>query len=228
MITGKTVGIVANGPSGSGQGPAIDGCDFVVRMKNWETYGPINAGQKISALLAFNAPWADITKEMEASKDWELWCPYPTFDVNLVPPKMNSPETCVDWRWVLKAADGRVIRTISRGASSDITNRIRSLSQVPNVFTTAGAAAIAMAIERSPGQLHLWGFDRVDDSAGNPHNDWAQVALTPQMAKRNTMHDFVAEKKMICELVDNKSWCGKPVAFPVIWHGRPTIPGVAQ
>ena len=228
MIAGKTIGIVGNGPSGRGQGPAIDGCDFVVRMKNWKKYGPIDSGQKVSALLAFNKPWADITEEMESSRDWELWCPYPTFRVNVAPAKMNSPETCVDWVWLLEAADGRVVRTISRQAATDILNYIRSLSAIPGVYTTAGIAAIAMAVERSPGQLHLWGFDRVDDSVGNPNNDWGQVALTAQTAAKNTMHDFVAEKKMLVELVDRKSWCGKPVEFPVIWHGRPPIPGVSQ
>jgi hypothetical protein len=220
MITGKTVAVVGNGPSGNGQGPAIDGCDFVVRMKNWRTCGPVNAGQKLSALVGFNSQWTDIPKELEIRRDWELWCPYPTFEI-VLDPQFKTPETCVDWRWVLQIADGRIIRTISRSASAEMVNYMRSLSSIPGVFTTAGAAAIAMAIERFPGQLHLWGFDRVDDTAGNPHNDWGQVALTAQIAKKNTMHDFVAEKKMISELVDKVSWCGKPINFPVIWHGRP-------
>ena len=127
--------------------------------------------------------------------------------------------------WVRKMSSGRILRFIRGTTCGELNDYLRSISTSPKkrIVTTAGLASIAMAIEYSPKELHLWGYDRTDDIPGKSANSWARMRLSPIMAARNTVHDFKAEKHVISKLVDKGIWCERPIGFKTFWHGRPQV-----
>lgn len=220
-LTGKRVAVVANGPSGTDQGAEIDACDFVVRQNSWITEGPKNAGRKASALCGYfggtfkvnDSPGLEIPEWLASDRSWELWCHISAPNYR---PRPNDRDVG-DWEWVLRTADGRAIRLLRDQSTVGMIGRLKAMN--PHVISASlGLACLAMAVELEPSELHLWGYDAT--AFGLPSYDWGQR----QCLEPCKCHDFVAEKRLIAELVDRRFWLEHPVNFPTIWHSRPELP----
>ena len=67
MLREKTVAIVGNGPSGNNRGDVIDSMDFVVRVNMWRRTGPVNSGEKISAIAGYRRRTVDLPPTIDSN-----------------------------------------------------------------------------------------------------------------------------------------------------------------
>ncbi|MEN6550026.1 MAG: hypothetical protein ABFE07_28625 [Armatimonadia bacterium] len=213
----RRVALVGNGPSGSGQGSDIDACDCVVRQSAWLSQGPAGAGVKVSAICGFNAN-TEIPEHLWARHDWELWTNVP-LDCFQSEPNAQDPG---DWRWLLRTADGRAIRTPRLGVIRETAAYLRQASVYRHnpPYVDLGLACLAMALDLGAARIDLWGYDRTGN--GSHGDDWAKQRY--RLVRDRVHHDYRARAIMIAELVDRHTWCGNPVKCETVWHCRPEIP----
>lgn len=221
FLSGKSVAIVGNGPSGNNQGQEIDACDFVVRQKRWLTQGPVNAGSKVSAVCAFDDQ-LEMTTEMESSRDWEIWCNIPARCFQAEPTEKDP----ASWKWLLCTAAGRGIRLLRMDSLGAMTKSIKEIDpsweHIPHV--TLGTCCLSMAIDMQPKEIHIWGYDRT--GYGRTNDDWAQQKF--DLPQDMLYHNHLAEKILISKLADEGTWCGKPCESKLFWHGRPRLLGESK
>ena len=230
-LLGKVVGIVGNGPSATGRGSEIDACDFVIRQNAWVTEAALNAGNKVSALVGFfgeknkahpahmtGSPGVEVPPWLAERRDWELWSHIPGECFRAAPTR----EAVGDWKWLLNTADGRAIRMFRLAPFNRLFDYLHAHNPSAK-YPSLGLTCIGMVVDLNPSAVHLWGYDSV--GYGYPGYDLAQKQ---NQRDAKEFHNYVTEKQLIAELVDKKTWCGKPVNFDTTWHHRPNIPGVFQ
>lgn len=201
-----SVGVVALGPSGNNQGEVIDSCDFVVRMFQHASKGPINAGHKINALAGYY-PNFELTQELVLNKVWDFWFAMPLY---------RRAHDCSQVAFIASAAkQERDIIFPSTRSVVAVEKALRQCSKRDCLST--GLITVIMALDMRPGELHIWGFDRCGNN-DLPQNNYAghKEGIVDSGA-----HDWAFEKKILAELEDRKAWLGSSCITRLVWHGRP-------
>jgi len=220
-LAGRTVALVGNGPSATDQGQFIDACDFVVRQARWLTQGSKNTGAKVSAICGYNNN-TEIPAYVQRLRDWELWCNVPA-ESFLSEPTLSAP---FDWNWLLRSADGRIIRLAREELVHTLTAHLRNISlyQKNQPYIDLGLACIMMALDRGADRIHLWGYDRT--GYGKKNDDWGQEKFN--LINDQLHHDYRARAVILADLVDKHLWVGEELDLKeVVWHGRPQMPELA-
>ena len=210
--------VVGNGQSPLGHGSLIDGHDFVIRQNSWWlTHPPPIAGRKINAwcwnLAGYLLGHTDPGKKDKPIKvkppkgPYAVWCTWAYG---------NAKRTARAYALVNKVLGKRQIVPLNRKLDARLAaNLRRAIGARKKVVPTTGIRAVAGAMAKNPELLTLIGFDATLpkrpgwNDKGNP---WK---------KTWGMHSFVAEKRLLAELVDGKVWLGKPTQTKVLWYGRP-------
>jgi hypothetical protein len=206
------IALIGNGPSGNGQGQAIDACDVVVRMKRWVTEGPMQAGFKTTALAGYDER-VELPPEVLNDYSWELWVPIPPQAVRMRPCGVDI----ADLRWIMWAGWGRPVRWLEDEHFRPLLNYLhgpaRTWPQEKTAFVSIGLCVLAIAMALKPDEIHLWGYDR--DMGGGLGDHFAKRAWEANL--ETITHDWAAEKNIISELTQNK-WLGEPTAVKGVWH----------
>lgn len=183
--------VVGNGPSGKGLGRIIDACDFVVRIKEYWTFGAEDTGAQIDA-------WAWYGQSKDTHRPYcEHWV------TQSIPEFRRREEIHHD-------GFARLEQIVSGGLRLWFIehSRVMELEQHLDAFASTGLRAIAMALARCPDELLITGFDAM----ANDDPD----ARGPQ---RPPCHDMRKEKQLLFEL-DQGQWLGKLCKTRVTWLGR--------
>lgn len=214
--------VVGNGDSPRGHGDFIDCHDVIIRVNGWwRTHPPPIAGRKITHWSWNTALYLVGLKEAgEKNKV-----------VKQMPPESGDGRKyalCAEnfrggrkhirnAKTALGKLGKRPLLFMDKNADSRLARKLKALSGRKQMPTT-GMRALHRAVLMEPHHLTIIGFDATLpnrpgwNDRGNP---WR---------KNWNCHDFVAEKKVIAELVDGKVWLGQPVNFSVDWVGRPELP----
>lgn len=209
--------VVGNGQSPKGHGDLIDRHDFVVRMNGWWLAHPkAIAGRKISA-WCWNCAGYLLGHTDPGKKDKP---------VTVKPPKVPY-QVWYTWHYgnaarraraaaLIKEVIGkRRIVPLDRGLDRRVTAAMKKYADKKRTVPTTGLRAIGQALKLNPSELTLIGMDAT--LPGLP--GWNDEGLP--WTKHWSMHSFIAEKKLLVELVDGKTWLGNPVSCKIDWVGRP-------
>jgi hypothetical protein len=224
--------IVGNGPSAAGQGPEIDGHDFVVRCGAFACAGAARAGSRLDAWAWFGCP-------LEIAR---LGGRVPEGDYQVWNTKALDQWGCSDWvnpRELIARAAGRPVRWATE---SLLAEEVRCCGAEPSTGFTAVDMAIRMV---GAPEVSLYGFDattpeapgwgdaatfdllaarrgarlRADDDI-RPSNLGRELQdLGPIWEWRPGVHDFAREKALLAELRDNGLWLGQPCPVRLVWPG---------
>lgn len=206
--------VVGNGQSPLGHGDMIDCHDLVMRMNCWwRTHPPPVAGRKITHWGWNSALYLVGLKEKREKNKVCHDMPKGKFII------------CVEaWRGgrkhitnakIASAKLGRLkIAHMNKNYDSRLTKKLSRLAK-RRVVPSTGIRALSRVVAMKPEHLTIIGFDATLpkrpgwNDRGNP---WR---------KNWSCHDYVAEKRLMIQLVDGKRWVDGPIEFTIEWYGRP-------
>lgn len=215
--------VVGNGQSPKGHGDLIDCHDVVIRVNGWWlTHPPPIAGRKCTH-WSWNTALYLVGLREAGEKNKPLKSKMPRKNPDGTRPVLCAENHRGHNRHVRNARIAAAalglrnkVRFMDKNADSRLQKKLRGLAGGKAVPST-GLRALHRAVLMQPHHLTVIGFDAtLPDRPG--WND-----LGNPWRKNWNCHGFVAEKKVIEELVDGKVWLGQPVAFSADWVGRPEI-----
>lgn len=195
MSENSRIAVVGNGPSAEGKGPQIDACDFIVRIKQYWRFGAEGVGEKIDAWAWYGSAVRD--KPLAR----EHWITQSVREFERRERTKQSGFTRL--RCIAEAAAGGPVRFIQ-------DDMVQRLSRYLGAFASTGLRAIAMALERQPGEIVIAGFDALTKDDTDARGD-----------RRPPCHNLLAEKQALCELEVGR-WLGKRCTTRLTWLGRPS------
>jgi hypothetical protein len=191
--------VVGNGPSAKGKGSVIDACDFVVRIKQYWTFGAEGVGDKIDAWAWYGAAVAT-EKAPVACEHWITQSMY-----EYAQREWKHDDGAIRLERITSLRRDGVLRFIHHNVVCD-------LSQHLGAFASTGLRAIAMALTTQPDELVIAGFDAIADDDMDARDG----------QHRPPCHDMRAEKRLLCELEDGR-WLGEPSRTRLRWLDPPMV-----
>lgn len=208
--------IVGNGPSSANPANSkiVDSCRYVIRLTQFRLHFPNSeSGTKIDAWAHYGSRTMLQRKGVIPAGNYEVWFTQPTHRAE----HGNHPG--LPSLYVAKKyAEHRPVEKVKDEVWQETAQSLHIYGGSKQLRPTTGLTAIAMALHHEPVGLMIVGFDATTpDRSGWGDNkeveSWREVGT----------HDHLAEKKMIANLVDDRSWCGRKVSTKVVWMGRPKL-----
>lgn len=188
--------VVGNGPSAEGRGSEIDACEFVVRIKQYWTYGANGTGDKINAWAWYGAAVASANAPM-ACQHWI------TQSVDEYARREHAKrDGFARLKHIISIQPTGGLRFISGDVVGELSHHL-------GASPSTGLRAIAMVLAMQPEEIVIAGFDAMDaetDARGDQH--------------RPPCHNLRNEKRTLSEL-ENGQWLKAPCSTRLTWLGRP-------
>jgi len=204
------IAVVGNGASARNYAPEIDGADFVVRMTEGHIAHRFCSGSRVDAYAWYGHELHAMMPLRFMAEAREFWHTVPSERPH------GRPEVARDRiKTVLRHLGGRTLRVISQAEYDALTAELAE-QYMDAKSPSTGLVTLHMALARAPDRVDLYGYDAT--TRGQP--GWGNEAIGwPD----KDPHPFLAEKRMIRDLVQTGKWLRKP-APPVAWHAMPEVP----
>lgn len=205
------IAVVGNGPSAQDRGAEIDAHDFVVRCNWFAMQGGANSGTRLDAWAWYGQDVHPLNTGGAPAGAYECW-----FGTFVSRHWMTNPDLLAGLLSFIEQANGRTVRFISR-------EHWAGMFAALNCKPSTGFVSVALALEKKPEVLSLYGFDATTpDRPGWQDAGKDRPGCSPWPPE--SPHNFCGEKQILAVLAEKGLWLGTPCPTKLNWPARPAQP----